>query len=238
MNTKIRVRKLLRTLGLPVLLSAAAVLLVGSPAAAHDEPHQVAIKQYMYMPMALTIEQGDTVTWTNDDTVEHDVTITAGPVSFHSPMLAQGKSWRYTFTTAGSYSYICSVHPDMKATVTVKAGATAARPTQSAVPAVPAAQKPGDARTNAATPGTKLPAGHPTHAGAKSHRATSVADDIPAATPVLDAPASSATLQPLILVVGAAVAVVLFCLLLMASRPMLIDDTVLLRAEPKHLEES
>ena len=233
MNAKTRVRRLLRTAALPLLLAAGAVLLLGGPAAAHDDgPHQVVIKQYMYMPMALTIEQGDTVTWTNQDSVGHDVTITAGPVSFHSPMLATGKSWSHTFTTAGSYSYICSVHPDMKATVTVKAATPVSRSTQ------PAASTPKPAITarTTAAPATARAAAAPPARTAKTARTAS--KNVPAARPVLvDAPASSATLQPLILVVGAAVAVVLFCLLLMASRPVLTEDTMLVRSEPKHLEE-
>ncbi|MFL6024551.1 MAG: hypothetical protein ACJ72O_14530, partial [Marmoricola sp.] len=67
---------------------------------------------------------------------------------------------------------------------------------------------------------------------------TSVTQGVAAAKPgLVEAPASSATLQPLILVVGAAVGVVLFCLLLMASRPIQVDDPAVLRLEPKHLEE-
>ena len=36
------------------------------------------IKQYAYGPGSLTINQGDTVTWTNQDTVPHDVVVTSG----------------------------------------------------------------------------------------------------------------------------------------------------------------
>ncbi|MFL6022764.1 MAG: cupredoxin domain-containing protein [Marmoricola sp.] len=234
MNTENRVRRLLRTVALPVLLAAGALLLLGSPASAHgDGHHEVEIKQYMYMPMALSIEQGESVTWTNSDTVGHDVTVTAGPVSFHSPMLAQGKSWTYTFATAGRYSYICSVHPDMKATITVSAAAPVSRPSAPATSkaAVVAKAQPSSKPTS--------PAGHPAAAHpAQAQPVTSVTQGVAAAKPgLVEAPASSATLQPLILVVGAAVGVVLFCLLLMASRPIQVDDPAVLRLEPKHLEE-
>jgi len=233
MNPLNRVRRALRVLAVAAPLAATAVLFLGSPAVAHgDGHHQVEVKQYMFMPMALTIEQGDTVTWTNRDTAAHDVTVTAGPVTFHSPLLAQGKSWSHTFTTSGSYSYLCSVHPEMRATVTVTAPAPVSRPTaaEHGAPAV---------TSTAATGETTRPAVRPDHARTQAQPVTSVTRQVPAAKPTLvRAPQSSATLQPLILVVGAAVAVVMFCLLLMASRPVLVEDPVALRAEPKHLEES
>ncbi|TVT11371.1 copper-binding protein [Amycolatopsis bartoniae] len=80
---------------------------------------QVEIKNYAYSPAALSIAVGDTVTWTNEDTAPHTVTVSDGPVKFASPNLAQGQTYTYTFTQAGTYSYYCAVHPDMKATVTV-----------------------------------------------------------------------------------------------------------------------
>ncbi|KAA9166942.1 copper-binding protein [Amycolatopsis acidicola] len=96
---------------------------------------QVAIKNYAYDPASLTVAVGDTVTWTNEDTAPHTVTVTDGPVKFNSPNLAQGETYTYTFTQAGTYSYYCAVHPDMKATVTVtdsgSGGGSSTQPTTS-----------------------------------------------------------------------------------------------------------
>ncbi|HVV13580.1 cupredoxin family copper-binding protein [Amycolatopsis sp.] len=93
---------------------------------------QVAIKNYAYDPAALTVAVGDTVTWTNDDTAPHTVTVSDGPVKFNSPNLQQGQTFTYTFTQAGTYSYYCAVHPDMKATVTVTdSGSGSTQPTTS-----------------------------------------------------------------------------------------------------------
>jgi len=237
MNTLNRVRRALRGSAVAVLVGGGAVLLLGAPAAAHGTGHHdVEIKQYMFMPMALDIEQGETITWTNQDTAAHDVTVTAGPVSFHSPLLAQGKSWSHTFSVPGSYSYICSVHPEMKATITVAASTPVSRPTS---PSQPTVSTPSAARAVAqggSTAGTSETGKK--RSGAKAQPVAELSHPAVTKQTLVKAPQSSATLQPLILVVGAAVAVVMFCLLLMASRPLLVDDVEAPRSEPKHLEET
>ena len=71
----------------------------------------------------LAIKKGDTVVWTNMDDATH--TATAGtngfPVSrgWDSGLLYINEFFEYTFTTVGSFSYTCIVHPFMNATVTV-----------------------------------------------------------------------------------------------------------------------
>ena len=86
----------------------------------------VAIKGYAYAPASLTINVGDTVTWTNEDTAPHTVTVSSGPVKFSSGNLAKGQSFSYTFTKAGTYDYYCAVHPDMVGKVVVNGGSTPA----------------------------------------------------------------------------------------------------------------
>jgi plastocyanin len=196
------------------LLAVSAVMLAALPAEATS--HSVTIKQYAYGPGSLTINQGDTVTWTNKDSVAHDVTVTSGPVSFHSPMLDQGESWSYTFTTAGEYSYICSVHPDMRGSVTAVAKAPAPVPSahthshsESVAPPV------SDAHT--AT-------GHASHAPSAAPKASKKpsATASPSTAPTTQLATTTlptTTLNPLLLVAGTSIAVVVFCLLLMASRP-------------------
>jgi len=208
--------------GLGVVLGVGAVLLGGNASAHGDERH-IEIEKYMYMPMATTIEQGTTVTWTNHDAVEHDVLVTSGPVSFRSPMLAQGESWSHAFTVPGPYSYVCSVHPDMKATITVSPASSAvADPTPATGPS-----------TSAARPTARAAARVATATKARTASRTTTAAAPESTSRLVSAPESAATLQPLILVVGASVAVVVFCLLLMASRPLVVETG----REPKHLDE-
>jgi plastocyanin len=196
-----------------VLLAVAGLLCLSGPAGAAG--HDIAIHQYAYAPATLTIQQGDTVTWTNQDSVAHDVTVTSGPTAFHSPMLAQGQSWTYTFATAGSYGYVCSVHPDMTASITV-----APRPTRSPAPHSPVRH------TQAVAPASSAPPSHAAGArpGPRAHRPPAPTAQAEVAAPAMsqqigtDAPA--ATLDPLLFVAGASLAVMVFCLLLMTSRPV------------------
>jgi plastocyanin len=80
---------------------------------------QITIMNYAFSPANVTIDVGDTVVWTNHDTAPHNVVISDGPVKFTSPTLNTGDTFTYTFTVAGTYDYYCSIHPDMKASVTV-----------------------------------------------------------------------------------------------------------------------
>ena len=58
------------------------------------------------------------MTWTNRDPIEHDVS--ANEAGFKSPTLKEGESYSRTFDTAGTITYICSIHPFMGGTVTVQ----------------------------------------------------------------------------------------------------------------------
>jgi plastocyanin len=78
---------------------------------------KVSIANFAFNPVNLTIITGTTVAWTNNDTVSHNVTSDDG--SWGSNSLAKGDSFSFTFTQAGTFSYHCSVHPSMKATITV-----------------------------------------------------------------------------------------------------------------------
>lgn len=87
---------------------------VAAPASAG--PAAVMINNFMFGPAGLTVKAGSTVTWTNQDEEPHTV-VGAG---LRSPVLGnQGSTYAYTFTTPGTYSYNCSIHPYMHGTVTV-----------------------------------------------------------------------------------------------------------------------
>jgi amicyanin len=106
---------------LPVAAAPAAAADSGSSgAAATAATTSITIMNYAYSPANVTIKVGDTVVWTNHDTAPHNVVISDGPVKFTSPTLNTGETFTYTFTVAGTYDYYCSIHPDMKASVTVE----------------------------------------------------------------------------------------------------------------------
>jgi plastocyanin len=82
---------------------------------------QVSMKDIKFNPGTVTIKAGGKVTWTNDDSVGHDVT--ADDFESGSPGGIQGGStYSHTFKKPGTYDYVCSVHPGMKGSVKVTKG--------------------------------------------------------------------------------------------------------------------
>ncbi|NUR26546.1 MAG: amidase [Catenulispora sp.] len=79
----------------------------------------VAITGFAFSPSALTVKAGTTVTWTNKDSDAHTVTSQGSGGPLQSKALGTGETYTYTFTTAGTFSYLCTIHPFMTATVTV-----------------------------------------------------------------------------------------------------------------------
>jgi plastocyanin len=87
--------------------------------AAEGGSAEVSMKDIKFNPSEVTVKAGDTVTWTNDDGVGHDVT----GDSFKSGdpgALENGDTFEHTFDKAGSFDYVCTVHPGMKGTVKVE----------------------------------------------------------------------------------------------------------------------
>lgn len=78
----------------------------------------VVMKNFDFSPMDITVPVGGTVTWKNMDGEPHTVASADG--TFHSPALDQGDTYKFKFDQPGVYKYICSIHPKMKATITVK----------------------------------------------------------------------------------------------------------------------
>jgi plastocyanin len=95
----------------------------GSPAtpAASDAPagsNAVIISNFAFAPASLTIPAGSTVTWTNKDEEPHTVVSSDG-TTFHSPGMDTGATYSFTFANAGTFEYVCSIHPMMHGTVAV-----------------------------------------------------------------------------------------------------------------------
>jgi plastocyanin len=84
------------------------------------------ISDFKFSPGSLTIHAGDTVTWSNAGPSSH--TATANNGSFTTGVLAKGASASHTFTTAGTFSYFCTIHPFMHGTIVVLASTTTSTP--------------------------------------------------------------------------------------------------------------
>jgi amicyanin len=79
---------------------------------------EVNIADMVFSPANITVKKGTTVTWTNNDSVGHNVIADSGNGP-NSQILQKGQTYSFTYDTAGSFSYHCGVHPSMKGTVTV-----------------------------------------------------------------------------------------------------------------------
>jgi plastocyanin len=78
----------------------------------------VSIKNFAYAPPSLTVSKGTTVKFTNDDTTEHTATASGG--AFDTGSIETGKTKSVTLDDSGTFSYVCTFHPFMHGTVTVK----------------------------------------------------------------------------------------------------------------------
>jgi plastocyanin len=72
---------------------------------------------FFFSPTSVTVATGDTVTWHNSGKEPH--TATADDGSFDTGTINSGGSGSHTFNSAGTFSYICTIHPNMKGTVRV-----------------------------------------------------------------------------------------------------------------------
>lgn len=79
---------------------------------------EVIIDNFNFSPKTFTVPVGTTVTWINHDNLSHAVT-SADNQFKKSPVLKTGQRFSNTFATAGTYSYLCSIHPRMTGKIIV-----------------------------------------------------------------------------------------------------------------------
>jgi plastocyanin len=111
----------------PLAAAAAAVALVVPSGAADARPAHAAhaaaragtvtVMGMMFMPGTVSTTLGGSVTWTNQDSLAHTVTSDQG--FWNSGTKAPGDTYTRTFTSAGTFAYHCSIHPEMHGKVSV-----------------------------------------------------------------------------------------------------------------------
>lgn len=89
----------------------------GGPIAPLPTTGDVGMAGEVFRPSAVTIATGGSVTWRNDDDRAH--TVTATNSGFDSGTVSPGQSYTRSFPNAGTYSYLCLIHPNMTGTVIV-----------------------------------------------------------------------------------------------------------------------
>jgi plastocyanin len=79
---------------------------------------EVQIDNFNFSPTALTVKAGTQITWTNHDDIPH--TVVSDAHTFKSKVLGNGEKFTFTAGKPGTYSYSCSIHPNMTGKVVVE----------------------------------------------------------------------------------------------------------------------
>jgi plastocyanin len=91
-------------------------VIYGAVAAMPTETH-ITIDNFSFKAATVTIPAGTTVVWENGDDIAHNVVALDG--TFRSQALDTEDKFSFTFATAGTYEYFCSLHPRMKGEIVV-----------------------------------------------------------------------------------------------------------------------
>jgi plastocyanin len=92
--------------------------LIVSAAARSDDSARLKIDNFKFGPEKVTVTKGTEVTWTNQDDIPHSIVLTA--LGVRSKVLDTDKTFTYQFDKAGTFSYICGLHPFMHGQIVVK----------------------------------------------------------------------------------------------------------------------
>ena len=104
--------------GAKVALLALASWAGGGCTVPKPQVHRVTIRGFQYLPATVTVQEGDTVAWANEDVVPH--TATARAQHLDSGSIESAQSWRFVAARKGTYAYECAFHPTMRGTLVVR----------------------------------------------------------------------------------------------------------------------
>lgn len=94
------------------------LLLFLCPLIARADQAEIAIRGFQFSPAEITVPAGTTVTWVNRDDAPHSVADQAG--RFRSGGLDTDDIYSFTLSKAGTYTYYCTLHPQMTGTIHVR----------------------------------------------------------------------------------------------------------------------
>lgn len=78
----------------------------------------IKMQNIQFAPKDTTVKVGQKVTWTNDDSTDHNVTADSG-ADFKSKDFGKGSTFEFTADKAGTIKYECTLHPGMTGTLNV-----------------------------------------------------------------------------------------------------------------------
>ncbi len=91
----------------------------GAVPAPETAPGEVLMKGIRFQPRSITVKVGDTVTWKNEDPVDHNAVANSG-ADFKSELFGEGGTFEYKTEKAGTIEYECTIHPGMTGTIIVE----------------------------------------------------------------------------------------------------------------------
>ena len=99
-------------------LAAGIVVAIGSRKGKAAEA-QIVVDNFTFSPTPLNVKVGTTVTWVNHDDIPHSIVCPALSVKSHT--LDTDDSFEHKFDKAGTFEYMCGLHPHMRGQITVQA---------------------------------------------------------------------------------------------------------------------
>ena len=105
-----------------VLAGLTGTLFVAAPALSKSKSIEVDDNYFVAKgkPKTVTVKKGTKVEWEWEGSNPHDVTVTKGPVKFHSKVKASGRYVK-TLKKRGTYKIVCTIHrPGMRMTLKVE----------------------------------------------------------------------------------------------------------------------
>jgi|GEM_PF-6331811 len=163
----------------PMAAMVLALVAAVAPGLARADSVSVSAIDLDFAPRTVTVHPGDTVVWTNAGAIPH--TVTSAAAGFDSGLLVPGQTFAFTFTSAGTFAYVCTLHPGMAGTVVVVPAVAPAAPARPA-PAANAPQTPPTAaRPGNSTAAPVITAAPPQNlpAAGTGHAASSLASALP-----------------------------------------------------------
>ena len=99
-------------------LFVSACSIVAAASQSRPTPMDVKIDNFTFGPPQVTVPVGATVTWLNRDDIPH--TVVSSDKVFKSKVMDTDEKYSFTFASAGTYTYFCSLHPKMTGKVIVR----------------------------------------------------------------------------------------------------------------------
>jgi plastocyanin len=125
-----RALKLVAIAVVALALSGAAATAANAPPKSKSKPKEVSVADFYFGPEKLTLKEGQSVNWVwaEGNTYPHDVHLKSGPKGLKGKATYSTKTtavtdaeFEKTFTTPGTYHFICTIHPtQMHMTIVVK----------------------------------------------------------------------------------------------------------------------